>query len=119
MNSVKVNKKELLEILRANKEKHVTEFNEAVSDYKAGVAKLAKANLKLANSGDLDKFKQIRGVPNAPTSYETSYSRAIRMLELSVEEVIEVGEHEFNQLVLDEWDWKHNFTTSNAFYKSI
>jgi len=41
------------------------------------------------------------------------------MLELSVEDIIEVEEEIFNQLVLDEWQWKHQFSTSNAMYKSV
>ena len=33
MNSVKLNKNELLKIVRDNKEKHIKEFNEAVEDF--------------------------------------------------------------------------------------
>jgi hypothetical protein len=40
------------------------------------------------------------------------------MLELSVDEVLEVEEDVFNQLVLDEWGWKHNFAATSAMYKS-
>jgi hypothetical protein len=54
-----------------------------------------------------------------PTSYADSYTRAIRMLELSVEEVIEIDATTFNQLVLDEWQWKQQFTTMSSTYKSI
>ena len=48
-----------------------------------------------------------------------NYTRAIRMLELSVEDVIEIEEHIFNQLVLDEWGWKQQFTAMSALYKSV
>jgi len=118
MNAVKINKVELLEILRKNKEKHVTEFNEAVEDYKAAAIQVAKENVSLAKSGDLDKIARFKHLPAKPTSYETSYTRAIRMLELSVDTVIEVEEQVFNQLVLDEWSWKNSFVTSNALYKT-
>lgn len=118
MNAVKINKVELLEILRKNKETHTAEFNEAVEDYIAAAIKIAKENMTLAKSGDLDKIARFRSLPQKPISYESSYTRAIRMLELSVDTVIEVEEQVFNQLVLDEWHWKASFTTSNAIYKS-
>lgn len=118
MNSIKMNRLELLAIVRENKEKHIAEFIEAVADYKVLVLQVAKANLVLAKTAELGEFKKIKPLPSAPQSYETSYARAIRMLELSVEEIIEVEEDVFNQLVLDEWDWKRNFTVSNAMYKS-
>lgn len=119
MNSVKMNRKELLKIVKDNQKKHVTEYNESVEDYKTGVAKLAKANLKLANSGDLTQIASMKKIPTAPVSYEDNYTRAIRMLELSVEDVIEVEEHIFNQLVLDEWGWKQQFVASASLYKSL
>lgn len=119
MHSVKINKDELLKIVRENKTKHVSEYEEAVIDYKTGVVKLAKENLKLANSGDLSKIARIKAAPHAPTSYEDNYNRAIRMLELSVDEVIELEEDVFNQLVLDEWAWKRAFSAMSASYKSL
>ena len=119
MNSVKMNRLELLKIVKENATKHVADYDEAVEDYKVAVAKLAKANLKLANTADLAEFRKIKNLPQAPANYADNYSRSIRMLELSVEEIIEVEEHIFNQLVLDEWGWKQQFVAQSALYKSI
>lgn len=119
MNSIKMNRKELLDIVKENQKKHISEYEESVNDYKAGVIKLAKANLKLANSGNLEEIRRIKAVPSAPVSYENNYTRAIRMLELSVEDVIEVEEDVFNQLVLDEWVWKNSFSLAASTYKSL
>lgn len=119
MNSVKIDRKQLLSIVSENQKKHVAEYLEAVEDYKTAALKLSQQNLKLAKSGDLEKISKIRALPQRPTSYEDNYTRAIRMLELSVEEVIEVEEHIFNQLVLDEWGWKQQFTAMATSYKSL
>ena len=119
MRNVNLNKLELLDILRSNKEKHIAEFKESVQDYTKAALKIAESNLLLAQSGDVEQIAKIRSLPTKPTSYEDSYTRAIRMLELSVDDVIELEEHIFNQLVLDEWSWKMNFTASGALYKSI
>jgi hypothetical protein len=119
MRDVKINKAELLNIVRDNKEKHIKEFNEAVEDYKKAALKVSEDNLALAQSGDVDKIAKIKGMPQKPTSFEDAYARAIRMLELSVEDVIEIEEHVFNQLVLDEWTWKQQFVASGALYKTM
>ncbi len=118
MNAVKINRLTLLTIVRENKEKHIAQFIESVADYKVVVLKQAKENLRLAKLDDLAEFKKMKNAPPAPVSYEDSYKRAIRMLELSVEEVIEVEEDVFNQLVLDEWSWKNAFAGTSAMYKS-
>lgn len=118
MNSVKMNRKELLKIVKENATKHVADYDEAVTDYKVGVLKVAKVNLKLANTGELEKFN-FHKMPPAPVNYADNYSRAIRMLELSVDDVIELEDHTFNQLVLDEWGWKQQFVAQSAMYKTL
>jgi fibronectin type 3 domain-containing protein len=119
MQSVKMDRKELLKIVKENATKHVADYDEAVADYKVAVVKLAKANLKLANTADLNEFRKIKSLPQSPTNYAENYTRAIRMLELSVEDTIEVEEHVFNQLVLDEWGWKQQFVAQSALYKTL
>lgn len=119
MKTVKINRDELLAIVRENKQKHIAEYEETVEDYKKAAILIAKSNLKLANSGDIKKISQTRTFPALPESYEQSYTRAIRMLELSVEEIIELEQGIFNQLVLDEWQWKGNFSLMASTYKSV
>ncbi len=119
MRDVKINKEELLNIVRANKEKHIKEFAEAVEDFKKAALNIAENNLKLAQTADTEQIAKFKALPSKPVSYEDSYTRAIRMLELSVDSVIEIEEQIFNQLVLDEWQWKQNFAVTSALYKSF
>lgn len=119
MNPIKMNRLDLLDIVRANKEKHVQEYNESVNDYKAAVLRIATTNVKAAKTGDLTEISKMKAVPPPPLSYEESYKRSIRMLELSIDEFIEVDEDVFNQLVLDEWAWKRSFAVSSSMYKTI
>ena len=119
MRSVKINKDELLKIVRENQKKHIKDFEESVKDYKKAAVKVAKEHVDLAKTGDLDQIAKIRAMPARPVSYEDNYNRAIRMLELSVEDIIELEDDIFNQLVLDEWHWKHQFVASGALYKSL
>lgn len=119
MRSVKVNKHELLAIVHGNREKHIAEYAESVEDYARAALKISQENLKLAKTGDPEKIAQIKSLPQRPTSYEDNYTRAIRMLELSVDTEIELEEDVFNQLVLDEWTWKHSFVASASLYKTF
>lgn len=118
MKAIKMKRFELLELVNTNMVKHVADYNEAVEDFKSLVLTVAQANLKFAKTADLEQFKKIRPIPGYPVSYEDQYKRAARMLECSVDDVIEVEEDVFNQLVLDEWAWKRSFTTTNALYKA-
>lgn len=119
MHAVKVNRKELLKIVTENKEKHIKDYLESVEDFKAATLKLAEANLELVKTGDLEQIAKTKPMPAKPVSYESNYTRAIRMLELSVDKEIDVEEDVFNQLVLDEWAWKNAFVASASLYKSI
>ena len=119
MRSVKINKKDLLKIVRENREKHIKEYEESVIDYKTAAVKVAAEHVELAATGELSKIAKIKAMPTAPVSYEKEYDRAIRMLELSVEKEIEVEDDVFNQLVLDEWHWKNQFIASASLYKSL
>ena len=119
MRSVKLNKKELLKIVTENRSKHIKDYTESVEDYKAAAVKVAAEHVELAKTGELNKIARIKAMPSAPVSYEKEYDRAIRMLELSVEKEIEVEEDIFNQLVLDEWAWKHQFVASASLYKTM
>jgi len=119
MRDVKINKDELLDIVRANKEKHVADYKESVVDFLNAVLKISEENLRLAQTGDVPSIAKIKSIPQMPVSYADSYTRAIRMLELSVEDVIEIDATTFNQLVLDEWQWKQQFDMMTRSYKTI
>lgn len=119
MNSVKIDREKLLGIVQENRDKHCAAFTESVEDYKRAVLKIATNNLKLAKTADLEQIAKFQTLPPKPTSHEREYDRAIRMLELSVETVIEIDQNIFNQLVLDEWQWKNAFLTNSTLYKSL
>ena len=53
MRSVKMNRVELLEIVKNNLIKHALDYEKAVNGYKVAALKISTENLKLAKSGDL------------------------------------------------------------------
>lgn len=117
MKNVRMKREELLAIIKENQAKHIAAFTESVEDFKKLVLSTAIANLELAKTNNLVEFEKIENNPNPPVSYESDYNRSIRMLELSVDDIIEIDEALFKQLVLDEWYWKNTFLLSNSTYK--
>ncbi len=117
MKTVKVNKLALLHTVKENLEKHTAEYNEAVKDYLVAVENIAKENHLEAIKQQLDsKYKSF---PAVPTSYVQNYEKAIKMLEYSVEDELIIDDTTFNQLVLDEWSWKGNFSSLVSSYKAF
>lgn len=122
MRSVKINKEELLGIVRANAEKHEADYKEAVEGWKVALVEVTKQNARLAKQIEEGKVTDLnakfKSIPSTPSNYSSAYARAIRMLELSVEVVIDLEQEIFNQLVLDEWSWKHSFEAVTSMYKT-
>jgi hypothetical protein len=119
MRTVNVNKETLLKTVRENKEKHIKAYQEGLADYGVVIKKVAEKNVERAKSFDGKEAVQFRSYPSFPLSYEKEYDRAIAMLEFSVDTTIELEQQIFNQLVLDEWQWKMSFDATNSSYKSM
>jgi len=138
MRKVTVNREKLLTALRENKAKHVAEYTEAVKGYKEQATKRLEAAIKKARKrltesmGTIQKRIDTFGeeqLPDVitvlntesfalkvPRNYEKSYEVAIRMAEMEVADVVELGQDEFQCFVLDDWDWKNEFTSINSTY---
>lgn len=118
MDTVKVKKSELLNILYENRKKHKTEYKEAIRSYRVKAADLLTRELQKITAGK--KFETSFDLYK-PTSHEKDYDLIIKMIEMSVDDIIELRNGEFNQLVNDEWNWRTSFDhsrTSNSGYYS-
>jgi len=51
-----------------------------------------------------------------PMNQTPEYDQAIRMLEMSVEDEVELTAGEFSQFVMDRWHWKQQFSATNSAY---
>jgi len=51
-----------------------------------------------------------------PKDYTGEYDRAIKMLEMSVDETIEITSAEFQNFVQDIWNWSRDWALSNSGY---
>jgi hypothetical protein len=112
MRLVKVNKTSLLVELRKNRELHEKDVRLAEEGYEILVVKKLEQKIKAVKEGKMFRVIQF----DVPEDHLKDYDRAIRMMEMEVEDVIELTEQDFNQYVMDEWNWKDNWSTSNSAY---
>jgi hypothetical protein len=113
MEKVTVNKKDLLETLKTNRAEHRKIFEEAIEGYRKTATRLleeqvtkAKANKRFVTYIQLVQ----------PIDQTKEYDRAIRMIEMSVDQTITLSERDFQQFVMDEWQWTSVFATNSVAY---
>jgi hypothetical protein len=113
MTKVRLNKSELLAIIKKNRAEHRDIFTEALEGYKQKMLALLNEMID-----EIKKGKRVEHMIRLvqPTDQTKEYDRAIRMLEMSVDDIVELDEETFANLVLDDWSWSHQFYNSNAQY---
>jgi len=140
MKSVTVHKAELLGIVRANRDRHEEEYNKAHLIYRDDMLDYLEARQQAAEERLKEELDQIREdrekilqATDGPISgelhnrnYSTpepeqnlkDYDRAIQMLTLSIDDVLELDEASAKTLVMDDWEWKQEFGLVTASYLS-
>lgn len=118
MQTVKVNKDKLVEIMKNNLDQHKKDYREAVEGYKAAYLKEAEQHLALAKAGKPSKFvHSFKCI--VPREYSSEYTTVICMLEMSVDQEIVLTQQQFLQYVRDEWNWSGHFNTTKSLYNSV
>jgi hypothetical protein len=113
MKKVKVKKAELLEILQNNRDVHKDVYEKAVSVYREEAIDKLKKMLKAAKDGG----KIEHGLDMVePVHHLDDYDRAIQMLEMSVDDVVELEQIEFANYVQDKWVWGDVWKASTMSY---
>lgn len=114
LGEVKVKKAQLIEVLKKNVEEHVKIFEEAKEGYlKKGIELLETKLSEIKKSGQLN---DLNFHLTKPVSYEKEYTKAISMLEWSVDDELILDHQQFSNFVLDDWSWSRGFYTSNALF---
>jgi hypothetical protein len=113
LRQVKVNKTQLIEVLKKNREGHRDEFLKAQEGFKKKVIETFEERLADARAGK--KFNVWISMPE-PEDHTADYDLALGMLEMEVDENVVLAEAEYRQLVNDDWGWKNQFTATNAMY---
>lgn len=111
--AIRVKRDDLLDALRKNRDAHRDTFEQAATGYRKRAIEELDASLQDAKAGK--KIRRSIGLVE-PMDQTKDYDRVIRMLEMTVDDVVTIGATEFQQYVMDDWSWKEQFTASNAAY---
>lgn len=115
MNSVKLTKEELLSNVIANLDKHKIDVSDALKLRRETIAKSFKQQLE-EMEWDVDfQPKEHLSFP-MPKDHSEDYKKAIRMIEMTTDEVIELSESQFDKLVMDNWGWKSDLIATSSVY---
>lgn len=113
--TVRIKKQELLDVVKANLAKHKEIVDEAFAKYREMAIAELDAMLAEAKAG-----KRIRRAVSLvePIDQTPEYTSLIRKLEMSTENEVSLEEHEFECFVMDRWQWKRQWSTSNSMYSA-
>ena len=122
---VTVERLNLIEILKKNREVHATEYKEAVVGFHVEALRAAEQHLANIKAFELfeDKFIKetayhyIRITP--PQDHTKEYNDVIEMLEMSVDENIRLDSQAFRAYVKDEWTWSAQTKMLNSSYAEL
>jgi hypothetical protein len=110
--TVNVEKEDLINKIKENKEKHVKEFNEACVAYKKeALEQLAKLKAKIEN----DELG-INLMLVTPVNRSSEYDKIIEMFNWDVKSVVELTQSEFNDYVHDDNESARGASMSNSMY---
>ena len=111
--NLKYKRETLLKVLKENHKKHLDNYGVALRQYGKELKEELENKLSRITAGELVEGNSSLVRPEEHTS---DYDRAIRMFEMTTEEEIELDQSTFCQLVMDEWDWKRNFSANTLSY---
>lgn len=113
----KVNKTELIDKITAALEEHRAQYTKALTGWMNQMQGACENVIQRVKSGRIKAFpSEFHNLMQIPTLHTDDYEAALKMLEMSVDEVIELGPEDFDQLVLGNWNWKEQWNTSNSRY---
>lgn len=115
LDSVRVNKDDVLEKLEDNHTQHMADYKEAIKGWELEVH-LTAEDIASGHEvqSNLDKILRLRR--EKPSSHEDDYLCAIEMLKASLDDELELSSSEFKSYMLDDWHWKQEFRMSTSRY---
>lgn len=111
-----MDKQKLLAILRTNRETHLSDFEQAWKGFIVTVIEDTEKLLQTAKEGGSPPNDRWQLSWSKPESHVSDYDRAIGMVEHNVSDTLDLGDQDFSQFVLDEWQWKMHFAATTEMY---
>lgn len=113
MDTVKVEKAQLLATIKANRDTHRQTFEEALAGWRDRV--VVELDKAVADAKAGRRYQTTFDLPQ-PRDFTSHYDEIIGMLELHVDSTVELNQYEYRQYVNDDWGWKQDFLATNSQY---
>lgn len=111
--TINVNKVDLLNRLRENREKHAADYVLAHEGYVQAMREELQGLLAKLDAGEeIDRYL----TNQEPENHTAEYDLAIQMFEMATDTEIELDSQQFSQYVNDDWGWKRSWSASNTSY---
>ena len=110
--TITVTKSQLIEQLKANKANHIKEYKEAVIAYKEEALLQLASQIKKVEEGSLQAALSLV----TPINNAVEYDKVIQMFEWEINDNVELEQSEFNEFVLDEFDFARDAKFANTMY---
>lgn len=112
--SVNVDRKDMIQAIKAGLKIHEKEYNEAFEEYKAKVLSEYDRLHKMIKDGDFSNTK-IDITP--PADHKQDYLDVIEMMEVSVDQIISLDLEAYKAYYKNQWTWSRVFAATRASYK--
>ena len=114
MNDIKVNKAELVDQVKRNRDAHRQKFLDAQVIYRARVIDELDSRLMEARKpgGRIDLGFHLP----EPVDYTSEYDQALAMLDWELADEVTLDQDTFRQLVLNQWHWAKHFAQNTGSY---
>lgn len=113
MQTIRVNKVNLVEKIRANRDEHKDIVAAAQVRYRERVIEELDSRLADAKAGK--PINIVISLP-MPTDYTQEYENALSQLEWELEDEVEIAPEDFNTWVLNQWRWVAQFAGTSLAY---
>jgi hypothetical protein len=116
MRQVTVQKDDLMEIVKANRDEHRTIFEKAVEGYRKRAIEILEEHIERIKHGKVERVVVQLPVPQDHTA---DYDRVLKMLDMSVDDEVTLDEQAFAEYVMDDWHWQRQFLTDSSSFTAL
>ena len=112
MDKVKVNKEDLISILKTNRDQHGKDYNDAVGGYLMTVEAELKKTLRKVRKGE--EFDLYFRDLSKPDSHVKEYNDVIDMLSVSKDDDVNISMEDYLKYYKNEWNWCVSWSSQNT-----
>lgn len=116
LQTVLVDKAELLEKIERNRADHRAIFEEALEGWQRAVIKELE---QMADDAKAGREYRLRVGLIQPTDHTDDYDAVIEMLKMSQDDELVLSRNDFEAYVLDRWGWQADFASTSMQYSEL